>query len=196
MRVIIITSLKILLVMTVLTGIIYPVIITGLAQLLFQQKANGNLIKQQQIVIGSKLIGQKFESDRYFWSRPSAIDYQPLPSGGSNFSPTSRRLKELYEQRKNTFIQKNGLNIHTVIPAEMLFASASGLDPHISVQSAELQLERIARARRLNTSQIMKLSQMLNKFKEGSSSFLLDKSGVNVLLLNVELDKIFNKDGL
>ena len=194
MKVLIITSLKVLLAFTVITGFFYPVIVTILSQIVFPGQANGSLIHNHQLIIGSKLIGQKFESDRYFWSRPSAIDYQPLPSGGSNFSPTSQKLKELYEQRKSTFIQKNGLNRATKIPVEMVFASASGLDPHISVRSAELQAERIARARGFNADERKKMLETINKFREGPSLFFGDESRVNVLLLNIELDKMFNKE--
>jgi K+-transporting ATPase ATPase C chain len=194
MKVLIITSLKVLLAFTIITGFLYPVIVTILSQIVFPGEANGSLIHNRQLIIGSKLIGQKFESDRYFWSRPSAIDYQPLPSAGSNFSPTNQKLKELYEQRRSTFIQKNGLNNSTKIPVEMLFASASGLDPHISVRSAELQAERIAKARGFNADERKKLLKTIYEFWEGPSLFLGDESRVNVLLLNIELDKMFNKE--
>jgi K+-transporting ATPase ATPase C chain len=187
-------AIRLLLVMTVLTGILYPVTLTLIAQSLFPGKANGSLIENNHQIVGSKLIGQKFENDRYFWGRPSAIDYQLLPSGGSNLGMTSRKLKELYETRKNLFIQKNKITSSIEIPVEMLYSSASGIDPHISFKAAELQLKRIIKARHLETSEIRHLSQILDRFTEKRQLYFLGEPRINVLLLNIELDKIFNKD--
>ena len=148
-----ITSLKIFLFFTVLTGIVYPLLITGIAQALFPAKANGSLIVKDNKIIGSELIGQQFDSAIYFTSRPSVISYNPLPSGGSNYGLTNSKLKEQVNQRKQQFIAFNNLDSATVIPSEMLFASASGLDPHISKQAALLQVNRIAKARNFNEAQ-------------------------------------------
>lgn len=187
-------ALRLLLVMTVLTGILYPLALTIFAQSLFPEKANGSLLEYNHELVGSKLIGQKFENDRYFWSRPSAIDYQPLPSGGSNLGMTSLKLKVLYETRKNLFIQQNKINNSIEIPAEMLYSSASGIDPHISVKAAELQINRIAQARHLEATEIQQVSLILRQFTEKRQLYLLGVPRINVLLVNIELDKIFNKD--
>lgn len=181
----IIISLKMLLMMTVLTGIIYPLFITGLAQLVFPAKANGSLILKNDTIIGSGLIGQQFTSDRYFWPRPSAIDYNPLPSGGTNFGMTSQTLKTKTETEIQSFLQRNYLPENTEIPNEMIFASASGLDPHISVQAARLQTKRIAKARNEDEGLILRL---VDRFVEERQCFILGQERVNVLLLNLELD--------
>ncbi len=187
-------ALRLLLVMTVLTGILYPLALTMFAQSLFPEMANGSLLEHNHKLVGSRLIGQKFETDRYFWSRPSAIGYQPLPSGGSNLGMTSLKLKELYDTRKKLFIQKNKINSSIEIPAEMLYSSASGLDPHISVKAAELQIDRIAQARHLEATEIQQVSLILKQFTEKRQLYLLGEPRINVLLVNIELDKIFNKD--
>jgi K+-transporting ATPase ATPase C chain len=187
-------ALRLLLVMVVLTGILYPVALTMFAQSLFPEKSNGSLLEYNHKLVGSRLIGQKFENDRYFWSRPSAIDYQPLPSGGSNLGMTSLKLKELYETRKKLFIQNNKINSSIEIPAEMLYSSASGLDPHISVKAAELQIDRIAQARHLKATEIQQLTLMIIYFTEKRQLYLWGEPRINVLLVNIELDKIFNRD--
>ncbi|NTV84795.1 MAG: K(+)-transporting ATPase subunit C, partial [Bacteroidales bacterium] len=145
-----IIAIKFLLIMTVLTGVIYPFFMTGVAQLVFPAKANGSLVKAGGKNIGSELIGQKFDSSIYFWSRPSAIDYNPIPSGASNLGPTSDELKKQVEERRRLFATNNSIADTSAIPKEMLFASASGLDPHISPEAALLQLKRVALARNLN----------------------------------------------
>lgn len=170
-------SLKTLLFFTILTGILYTLFITGVAQVVFPAKANGSLVSKNNIVIGSELIGQQFDSPRYFTSRPSAVSYNPLPSGGTNYGWTSASLKQLVEQRRHLFIISNQLDPETDVPSEMLFASASGLDPHISKRSALLQVERIAAVRKFDALQKQK---MLN---------LIDER-VNVFLLNLKIDSI------
>ncbi len=185
-----IISIKILLFFTVLTGLIYPLFITGIAQLLFPSKANGSLIMMDNKIIGSELIGQHFDSAIYFISRPSAIAYNPLPSGGSNYGLTNLKLKQQVDERKNQFLKFNQLDSLTEIPAEMLFASASGLDPHISKQAAMLQVKRIAKARNFNDSQKQKLTECINRCTESPQLLVLGEERVNVLLLNLEVDKI------
>jgi potassium-transporting ATPase KdpC subunit len=185
-----IISLKIFLFFTVLTGIVYPVLITVIAQLVFPGKANGSIIIKDNKAIGSELIGQQFDTATYFTSRPSAVTYNPLPSGGSNYGMTSTKLKQLVEDRKRQFIVFNHLDKRTEIPSEMLFASASGLDPHISLKAALLQVERIANARNFNTVQKQKLLQIVNGSTEGPQFFCLGEERVNVLLLNLGTDKI------
>ena len=158
--------MKIFLFLTLLTGILYPLIITGVAQVAFPEKANGSLIVMDNKTIGSKLIGQQFDSTIYFTSRPSAILYNPLPSGGSNFGITNVKLRNLVNERKTQFIFLNQLDSLTVIPSEMLFASASGLDPHISPQAVLLQVNRIVKARNFDSNQKNKLEQLIHFLTE------------------------------
>jgi potassium-transporting ATPase KdpC subunit len=186
----IIISLKIFLFFTVLTGIIYPLLITGVAQLFFPEKANGSLIMIENKTVGSSLIGQQFDSAIYFSSRPSAIAYNPLPSGGSNYGLTNARLKKLVDERKNYFLSFNNLDSHTEIPSEMLFASASGLDPHISPKAAYLQLERVAIARKLSDIQKQKLQKRIADMTEKPQFSLFGEPRINVLVLNIELNKL------
>lgn len=185
-----IISLKIFLFFTVLTGVIYPLLITGIAQVVFQEKANGSLIVKDNLTIGSKLIGQNFDTVIYFTSRTSSVLYNPLPSGGSNYGLTNIKLKELVAARKHNFCSFNQLDSLTVIPSEMLFASASGLDPHISPQAALLQVDRIAKARNFNDVCKQKLINCIKNLTEGPQFLCLGEERVNVLLLNLETDKI------
>ena len=183
-------AIKMFLLFSILTGIIYPLIITGTAQLVFNRKANGSLIEKGGTIAGSALIGQKFDTAIYFSSRPSATSYNPLPSGGSNFGLTNSRLRELSEQRRHQFIAFNNLDTLTSVPSEMLFASASGLDPHISLRSALLQYERISRVRRLNESQKAKLKELIYSLTEKKQLFCLGEPRINVLQLNLSLDNL------
>jgi len=183
-------SLKIFLFFTVLTGIVYPLFVTGVAQLAFPSKANGSLIVKDNKTIGSELIGQQFDSTIYFSSRPSAVSYNPLPSGGSNFGLTNIKLKNQITERRHHFIAFNQLDRLAVIPSEMLFASASGLDPHISPKAALLQLERIAKVRNLDNGQKQRLLQCINEQTEKPTFMFLGGERINVLLLNLKLDEI------
>ena len=185
-----IISIKIFLLFTVLTGIIYPFFVTGFAQLFFTKKANGSVIIKDNKTIGSELIGQQSDSMIYFMSRPSVIAYNPLPSGGSNYGLTRTKLKTLVYERKQQFITCNKLDSLTEIPSEMLFASASGLDPHISPKAAYLQVERIVQSRNFNTDQKLKLEQLIKDQTKFPQFFYLGEERVNVLLLNLETDKI------
>jgi len=186
----IIISLKIFLFFTILTGIIYPLLVTGIAQVVFPGKANGSIIIKDNKAIGSRLIGQQFDTAIYFSSRPSAISYNPLPSGGSNYGLTNVKLKNLVAERRKQFIKFNQLDSLTTIPSEMLFASASGLDPHISPNAALLQVDRIAKTRSFNSSQKLKMVQCINALTENPQFSLLGEIRINVLLLNLEIDKI------
>jgi potassium-transporting ATPase KdpC subunit len=185
-----IISIKIFLFFTVLTGIIYPLFVTGIAQLVFPFKANGSLIVKNNQVIGSELIGQQFDSAIYFTSRPSAVSYNPLPSGGSNYGLTNVKLKNLVAERRRTFHTFNQLDSLTEIPSEMLFASASGLDPHISPHAALLQVDRVAKSRNFTNAQKLKLQQCISLLTEPPQLLFLGESRINVLLLNIEIDKI------
>ena len=185
-----IKSLKAFLFFTVITGIIYPLFVTGIAQLVFPAKANGSLIIKDNRITGSELIGQQFESAKYFTSRPSSISYNPLPSGGSNYGLTNSILKQQVDERRQRFVQFNQLDSGIAVPAEMLFASASGLDPHISIQAALLQVNRVARARDFNDIQKLKLSECVNRLTEEPQIMVLGEERINVLLLNLEVDRI------
>jgi K+-transporting ATPase ATPase C chain len=184
-----IIALKFLLAMTVLTGVVYPLLMTGVAQLVFPAKANGSLITVDGRIAGSELIGQESDSSVYFWSRPSAIDYNPIPSGASNLGPTSEKLKKQVSERRILFAAKNSISDSTAIPLEMIFASASGLDPHISQNAALLQVDRIANARNLDKNQKEKLKNSITKMTEAPQFFCLGEKRINVLMLNLELDK-------
>ena len=185
-----IIAIKFLLIMTVLTGVIYPFFMTGVAQLVFPAKANGSLVKAGGKNIGSELIGQKFDSSIYFWSRPSAIDYNPIPSGASNLGPTSDELKKQVAERRRLFATNNSISDTSAIPKEMLFASASGLDPHISPEAALLQLKRVAMARNLNETQKQKVQQLIKNKTEEPQFFLFGERRINVFELNLALDSI------
>ena len=183
-------ALKIFLVFTILTGILYPLLVTGIAQVVFPHQANGSLILKDNKIIGSELIGQQSDSTIYFTSRPSAIGNNPLPSGGSNYGLTSKKLKDQFAERKNKFIAFNHLDKGVEVPSEMLFASASGLDPHISPEAAGLQVNRVATARHFSNVQKQKLKSLVEKMSEAPQLTCLGESRVNVLLLNIALDKL------
>jgi potassium-transporting ATPase KdpC subunit len=176
--------------LTVITGIIYPLFVTGISRVFLHEKAGGSLVRKDGIVVGSRLIGQQFDSPLYFHPRPSAVDYQSLPSGASNLSWTDKRLVGLVELRKEDFLRDNGLADTTLVPVEMLFSSGSGLDPHISPQAARLQLERVAVARNYNGEQKQLLSALVDRLTEEPQYSLFGEARINVLLLNLELDKI------
>ena len=172
-------SIRIFLVLTLLTGIIYPLAMTGAAQLLFPKQANGSRIVENGNLIGSELLGQKFESPRYFWPRPSAADYATVASGASNKGPTSADLKKAIDERRTTF--------GTDAPVDLLTASGSGLDPHISPEGARSQVARVAAARSLS---IQKVSELIDQTIEPPQFGFLGEPRVNVLRLNRALDQL------
>jgi K+-transporting ATPase ATPase C chain len=185
-----IIALKFLAAMTILTGIIYPLVMTGIAQVIFPLKANGSLIKIDGQITGSGLIGQKFDSIIYFWSRPSANDYNPVPSAGSNYGPTSDTLKKQASARRKLFAEINSVQDANRIPKEMIFASGSGLDPHISPVAALLQADRIIKARHFDKNQEEKLLTGIKDMTEPPQFLFLGEKRVNVLKLNIELNNI------
>jgi len=185
-----IIAIKALAFFTVLTGIAYPLLITGVAQLAFNSKANGSIAYHNGKAIGSTLIGQNFTSDRNFWPRPSAVDYNPESSGASNLGPTSAKLRKMTNERRLAFIQKNGLPANTLVPAEMVTASGSGLDPHISPQAALLQVDRIAKARRLNSEQKQQVVALIDQLSVKDNLLTLGDSRVNVFELNLKINQL------
>jgi K+-transporting ATPase ATPase C chain len=188
---IILQSIRQTLLWTVLCGLAYPAVITLVAQLVCKDQANGSLVLRDGKIIGSALLAQQFQGSNYFWPRPSACSYGTGPSGlvasgGSNLGPTSGTLQTNVMNNTAAFISGNNLPTNTMVPSEMVFASGSGLDPHISPQSAQLQMARVAAARGLSKE---KVSALVDKFTEGSQWGFLGEPRVNVLLLNVALDE-------
>ena len=183
-------SFKIFVFFTILIGVIYPLLMTVIAQLGFSRKANGSLVRKNNELIGSMLIGQQFDSAVYFTSRPSAILYDPLPSGGSNYGLTNANLKNQVVERRKRFVIFNQLDSLVNIPSEMLFASASGLDPHISPKAALIQVERVTKARNFNDYQKKRLIQCIKDLTELPQFSLLGEERINVFLLNLKLDEL------
>jgi potassium-transporting ATPase KdpC subunit len=178
-------ALLIFIVLSVGTGIVYPFAITGLSQAVFPEKANGSLIAVGDRVVGSKLIGQSFTGPRYFHGRPSAIEkpYDAGNSGGSNFGPGNRKYLEQVEGRVKLVRGENGVRPDTPVPADLVLASGSGLDPHISIEAAFVQAPRVARQRGLPEEEVRR---MIAGMAEGRYS---GQARVNVLELNLTLDK-------
>ena len=185
-----ITALKFLLGMTFLTGIIYPLLMTGIAQVSFPAKANGSLVYKEGKIAGSEFIGQQFDSTIYFSSRPSAIGYNPVPSSGSNLGPTSIKLSTQVTERRRAFAERNALPDTTAIPVEMLFASGSGLDPHISPEAALLQVNRVSLSRNFTEAQKQQVIQLVKNKTEGPQFFIFGEPRINVFELNLNLDNI------
>ena len=181
-----IIALKVFLLFAILTGIIYPLSITAIAQITMPYQANGSLIKKDGKVIGSKLIGQNFDKPEYFQSRPSAVNYAADSSGASNLGPSSKKLMNHTEKRIKLIRAENNIPGNKTIPADMVLSSASGLDPHISIQNALLQVSRIAKIRNLPET---KLKELIKKSTDHDYIGLWGQSGVNVLKLNIALDK-------
>ncbi len=182
-------SILLLLVFTFLTGIIYPLLITGVAQLFFSFSANGSLIERDGKIIGSWLIGQSFTEEKYFWGRPSATSsysYNALQSSGSNLAPLNPALLSAIKHRAEILQQADPQN-HHAIPVDLVTASASGLDPHISVASALYQAPRIARARHLSPAQV---EALIHHQTKNSVCNLLGAPRINVLQLNMTLDDL------
>lgn len=182
-------ALKMFLWMTLLTGILYPMLITEIAQLTMKQKADGDFILRDGKRVGSALIAQKFQSDKYFWPRPSAVDYNPLPSGGSNLGPTSKKLKQLVQERKEIVLKAHHLPPEAAVPSELLFASGSGLDPHISPATAIFQLDRVLKARNADAELKKTLEDLIVKNTEKPFLGFIGEPCVNVLKLNLALDE-------
>lgn len=186
-----IKSLRILATLTVLTGIVYPLVMIGLSNLLFADQATGSILTVNGTRIGSELVGQSFSRPEYFWPRPSATNYNPLPSGGTNLSPTSRTLKDQVGARR---IQFGDPSVPGEVPAELLFASGSGLDPHISPAGARYQLNRVARARGFSDLDRVRLEELIARYTEERTLGLIGEPRVNVLMLNLALDSLSNSE--
>jgi K+-transporting ATPase ATPase C chain len=180
-------SIAMTVVTTVLLGLIYPLVVTGLAQMLFPHKANGQLVVKNGKVIGSKIIGQGFSGPGYFHSRPSAAGngYDAANSGGSNLGPTNQKL---LNRVKTDVAGAQAANPAVSVPIDMVTTSASGLDPHITPANAEFQLSRVAKARAISVEQVQ---AVVSKHTEGRQFGILGEPRINVLELNLDLDRQF-----
>jgi len=174
-------------VLTVLTGMVYPAAVTAVSYCLFSEKAHGSMIRVNNVTTGSRLIGQKFSSPAYFWSRPSASDYGTLPSSGSNLGPISAALKQQVDERKKNLASY----FSGTIPADLLLASGSGLDPEISPEDALAQSEHVAKARGLSVSEKERLTGLVKDKTRSPQWHIFGSPRVNVLELNIELDQRF-----
>ena len=192
----VISALRLFGILTIITGVMYPLTITLLGQVFSPHQANGSLIVVDNQTVGSSLIVQAIDDPRYFSSRPSAVNYMLGSSadslgssGATNLSTTSTTLADNASAYENAFREANGLSEDVVIPNEMIFASASGLDPHISPQSARLQIDRVATDRNLD-HQIV--ADLVESSIENPYLGLLGQVRINVLLLNLALDELEN----
>jgi K+-transporting ATPase ATPase C chain len=188
-------ALTLLLVFTALTGIVYPLVVTGIAQIAFPYQANGSLVFKDGRVVGSELIGQQFDDPKYFWGRLSATGDFPYNafnaetltgSSGSNYGPLNPALFKATQARIDALKAADPTNT-APIPVDLVTASGSGLDPHISVAAALYQVQRVATARGMSEAEVKSL---VEKYTEGRQLGFLGEERVNVLLLNLALDKI------
>jgi len=181
-------GLRIKIFLTVLLGVIYPLAMTGISQIVFPHQANGSLIKVGDKVIGSEIIAQNFTRPEYFHPRPSVAGnngFDATSSGGSNFGPTNKKLIDRVTTSIEQFRKENP-DFHGPIPADLVTTSASGLDPHLSPDSAAAQVPRVAKARGISADQ---MNQIVNQFTEGPDLGVLGEPRVNVLKLNLALDQ-------
>ncbi|MBF0485580.1 MAG: potassium-transporting ATPase subunit KdpC [Candidatus Omnitrophica bacterium] len=185
MLTIVLRPLFVLFLFSVLTGVVYPLFITGLGQSFFPRQANGSLLWQGGKPVGSELIAQPFSKARYFQGRPSAVDQITANSGASNYGPTSAKLMDSLKERIAAVVRSNPLADKENLPADLVLTSGSGLDPHLSPKAALLQADRIARARRITKESVIAL---ITKNVEQKQAGFLGAERVNVLKLNLALD--------
>lgn len=185
-------SVLMLLLMTVILGLVYPLLVTGIAQLVFPRQANGSIIYQSGRAVGSALIGQTFSGPKYFHGRPSAAGegYDAAASAGSNLGPSNPELLKRITQQERIIRAENNLTQDQKIPIDMITVSASGLDPHISPEAAYLQAERVASSRDLSVERV---NAVLVKHIEKRQFGVLGEPRVNVLQLNLAMDQEFRK---
>jgi potassium-transporting ATPase KdpC subunit len=172
---------RLFLVLVLLAGVIYPLVVTGLAQLLFHSQAQGSLLTINQVTVGSRLLSQKTESAKYFWPRPSAADYATVASGASNLGPSSDALKKAIADR----VAKLGN-----APDDLLTSSGSGLDPEISPESASWQIDRVAKSRGFSPDETSQLKKLVQDNIQTPQLGFLGEPRVNVLMLNLALDQL------
>ena len=172
---------------------VYPLVVWGIAQVAFPSQANGSLVEVRGKIVGSGLLAQNFSGPQYFHPRPSAagdVGYDGTSSGGSNLGPLSQKLIDQVKERVDKYRTENNLPAATLVPADAVTASGSGLDPHISLRNAEIQAPRVAQARKLSAGEVTRLIQDLT---EGPDLGFLGEPGVNVLRLNLALDALSGK---
>jgi potassium-transporting ATPase KdpC subunit len=174
--------------LTVVTGLVYPLVVTGIAQLAFPSRADGSLVSQRGKIVGSRLIGQPFEGARYFQPRPSAAGdgYDAMSSSASNLGPTNEVLLKEVRERADAYRRENGLAPGDAVPVDAVTSSASGLDPGISVKNARIQAARVARARGLPLAAVI---AFVAEHTGGRALGFLGEPAVNVLELNLALDR-------
>jgi K+-transporting ATPase ATPase C chain len=180
-------ALRLFAIMTIITGVIYPIVITVIGQTAFSQQANGSIIKRETTAVGSSLIAQNSPNSSYFQPRPSAGNYSTVASAASNLAISNVLLQDSLHQRSAHW----GKNIGEM-PADLLFSSGCGLDPHISPEAAQFQVDRIARIRGLSGDEVVELRTMIAHQTENPQFGILGNNRVNVLLLNLDLDKKMN----
>jgi potassium-transporting ATPase KdpC subunit len=186
-------AFSVLVVFTILTGIIYPLLTTVFAVTCFPVQSHGSLAFNKGHVTGSYLIGQGFSDQKNFRPRPSATNYSAMPSGGSNLNPVSSSLRIAIDARRDTFRLANGLSSTDTIPNDMLFASGSGLDPDISPEAARLQINRIARERNFTNGQKLALTSLVEHSIAPRQLGFLGSERVNVLRLNQAIENMGKK---
>lgn len=187
----ILVALRATLVTLIVTGILYPLAVTGAAQAIFPGRANGSIVVDEKgEEVGSELIGQGFENPGYLQSRPSAIGYDASNSGGTNLSTTSKKLRDDVTRLADAYRANNGLPAGTEVPADAVSRSASGLDPHVSPANAALQVARIAKARDVAVGRVR---AVVDDYVEGRDLGFLGEEHVNVLAVNLALDRTFGR---
>lgn len=191
-------AIKLSLVMMLLCGLLYPMVVTGIGQVAFNHKANGSMVKVDGKEVGSELIGQKFEDSRFFQGRPSAVNYnthekgkegQPA-SGSENLSTANKELADRVSKDMDDFLKKNPSLKKEDVPTDLLTASGSGLDPHISVESAKVQVDRISKATGISTTE---LNGIISRNTEGRQFKIFGEKRVNVLKSNLEVAKVLKE---
>jgi K+-transporting ATPase ATPase C chain len=180
----------IVVVLSIVTGLLYPLLTTSVAAICFPAQSQGSLTYDKEHVVGSCLIGQNFADRRYFRPRPSATNFSAMPSGGSNLNPLSGALRLAIDERRIRFQLANELNAGDAVPDDMLFASGSGLDPDISPEAARLQIGRVARERNFTNDQKLALTSLVDRSIIPPQLGFLGSARVNVLRLNQDLDRL------
>jgi len=186
------TSIAATVVLCIVVSGIYPVLIWGLGELLFPHQANGSLVESNSQVVGSELLAQGFSGAKYFHPRPSAagVGYDTLSSGGTNLAPTSQKLMDSIKSNAETYRKENGLAADALVPADAVTSSGSGLDPHISIKNAGLQVPRVAKERGLSEETVR--AEVAKVTDRPLLGFIGGDPGVNVLKLNLALDGLAN----
>jgi K+-transporting ATPase ATPase C chain len=183
------TAVPATLVLLIILCALYPLVVWGVSQVFFPHQANGSLVEAKGIIVGSRLLAQNFRGPQYFHPRPSAAGdtgFDGTSSGGSNLGPLSQKLTDQVKERVEQYRTENHLPAGTLVPADAVTASGSGLDPHISLQNAALQAARVAKTRNLSENTVKNL---ISKYTEGPDLGFLGEPGVNVLRLNLALDR-------